>query len=83
MCNGILQSYHKWVFHGESSEEHNANQPQPRNEEMHANMQQLINDAFGHIYDNVLICDGNDLPNTPVYCHILNAALQSISGSMN
>lgn len=67
VCNGILQSYDKWVFHGESSEEHNANQqPQPRNEEMHANMQQLINDAFGHIYDDVLMSDGNDLPNTPV-----------------
>lgn len=67
VCNGILQSYDKWVFHGESSEEHNANQqPQPRNEEMHANMQQLINDAFGHIYDDVPMSDGNDLPNTPV-----------------
>lgn len=53
-------------FHGESSEKHNANkQPQPMNEEMHANMQQLINDAFGHIYDDTPMCDGTNLPNPP------------------
>ena len=32
ICNGILQSYDKWVFHGESSDEHNNDQqPQPPN----------------------------------------------------
>ena len=64
VCNGILQSYDKWVFHGESSSEHNSDQqPQPHNEGMQADMHQLITDALSQIYDDVPISDSTDFPN--------------------
>ncbi|XP_020180541.1 uncharacterized protein [Aegilops tauschii subsp. strangulata] len=62
--NGILQSYDKWVFHGESSDEHNNDQqPQPHNEEMLADMHGLINDAFRNMYDDVPMSESPDPPN--------------------
>ena len=51
MWNGMLQSYDKWVFHGESSSDHNDDQqPQPETEG-NANMQEMIMDSIRKIYD--------------------------------
>ena len=63
VCNGILQSYDKWVFHGESLSEQPDQQPQPRTEGMNAHMNELISDALRHVYDDVPMSDSTDLPN--------------------
>jgi hypothetical protein len=65
VCNGMLQSYDKWVFHGESISEQPDQQPQPSKEGMNANMHQLINDALRQVYDDVPMGDDTDLPNPP------------------
>ncbi|KAM0909763.1 hypothetical protein ACQ4PT_014614 [Festuca glaucescens] len=64
VCNGILQSYDKWVFHGESSDEQNdGRQPQPHNEEMRADMHGFINDVFRDMYDDMHMSESTDPPN--------------------
>nr|AAT44322.1 hypothetical protein [Oryza sativa Japonica Group] len=61
VCNGMLQSYDQWDFHGESSEEQTRNQqPQPHNENMRANMHELINDALRTVFDDVPMSDHAD-----------------------
>uniref|UniRef100_A0A0D3GYD0 Transposase-associated domain-containing protein n=1 Tax=Oryza barthii TaxID=65489 RepID=A0A0D3GYD0_9ORYZ len=65
VCNGMLQSYDQWDFHGESSEEQIRNQqPQPHNEDMRANMHELINDALRTVYDDMPMSDSADSPCT-------------------
>jgi hypothetical protein len=64
VCNGMLQSYDKWAFHGESVSEQPDQQPQSSNEGMNANMHQLINDALRQVYDDVPMGENTDLPNT-------------------
>nr|XP_025882612.1 uncharacterized protein LOC107281707 [Oryza sativa Japonica Group] len=65
VCNGMLQSYNQWDFHGESSEEQIRNQqPQPHNEDMRANMHELINDALRTVYDDMPMSDSADSPYT-------------------
>ncbi len=65
VCNGMLQSYNQWDFHGESSEEQIRNQqPQPHNEDMRANMHELINDSLRTVYDDMPMSDSADSPCT-------------------
>ncbi|KAM3386984.1 hypothetical protein ACQJBY_010090 [Aegilops geniculata] len=64
MWNGMLQSYDKWVFHGESSSDHNDDQqPQPETEG-NANMHEMIMDSIRKIYDgDVPMSDSTDFSN--------------------
>jgi hypothetical protein len=64
VCNGILENYEEWDFHGEPSVQHNGDQQPPsQTQERHANMQQMIHDAFEHMYDDIAMDDATDLPN--------------------
>ncbi|XP_062188858.1 uncharacterized protein LOC133892152 [Phragmites australis] len=69
VCNGILENYDEWDFHGEPSVQHTADQqPESQNDSgRHANMHQLINDTFGHFYDDIPMTDGSDCANPPVH----------------
>lgn len=64
VCNGILENYDEWDFHGEPSVQHNVDQhPPSQNEQRHANLQQFVHDTFEHMYDDI---DAMNHPNPPM-----------------
>ncbi|WVZ63392.1 hypothetical protein U9M48_013029 [Paspalum notatum var. saurae] len=60
VCNGILESYDQWDFHGDPSVQETSNQqPNSHSDESLVNIGQLIQDSIGHLYDDTCMADGD------------------------
>jgi len=61
VCNGILENYDEWNFQGNVSVQHTSS-PEPNSniDERYVNVDQLIQDAVGHLYDDTPMTDGQE-----------------------
>jgi hypothetical protein len=58
VCNGILENYDEWVFQGDHSvKDTGSEEANSHSEEMHVNIDQLIEDVVGHLYDDTTMVD--------------------------
>jgi hypothetical protein len=59
VCNGILENYDQWFSQGDHSVQQTSSlEPNSHSEEMHVNINQLIEDVVGHMYDDKPMVDG-------------------------
>ena len=66
VCNGILDNYDEWDFHGDPSVHISGLDKKTQSDERHVNIGQMIEDAIGHIYDDTPMVDGDAPVTGPV-----------------
>jgi hypothetical protein len=66
VCNGILENYDEWNFHGDNSVQHtSSSEPNSHIDERHVDVDQLIQDALGHLYDGTPMTEGQESAQGP------------------
>jgi hypothetical protein len=57
--NRILKNYDEWIFQGDHSVQQTSSpEPNSHSKEIHVNINQLIEDIVGHMYDDTPMVDG-------------------------
>jgi hypothetical protein len=70
VCNGILENYDEWNFHGDNSVQHtSSSEPNSHIDERHVDVDQLIQDALGHLYDGTPMTEGQESARDPILKH--------------